>query len=104
MSLHTISTDMQKQHKNGISWVSIGKQYNIFPSMARMIAMGYNPGKKIRCRLGLPPMSTVIIVTGTIPDGTQSLGALLCPCGRWFIPNTGKRKRCFVCTPFRRRK
>ena len=60
---------------------------------------------KIRMAIGLPAYQGVTVVTGDIlPPGTQSIGALLCPCGRWFIPNTGKRKRCFVCTPFRKRR
>ena len=104
ITLDKICHDMQIMHCNVKSWKKVGDVYGINKAMARLVAGGYKPGKKTRAKLGLPKVSSVIVLFGEAPNGTQSLGALLCPCGRWFIPNTGKRKRCFVCTPFRRRK
>ena len=61
---------------------------------------------KVRKQLGWPLAATVIVVGdgGVIPDGTQALLARQCPCGQWFIPNSGNRRRCFICSPFRKRK
>ena len=39
-----------------------------------------------------------------VPDAVQVVSVAYCPCGRPFIPNTAKRRLCFVCSKFRRRK
>lgn len=82
------------------SWRKTGAQYNINGSMARMIANGYRPGKRIRERMGLPPETTVVVISGAVPPGSQSIAAKQCACGRWFISNHPRRKRCFICSPY----
>jgi hypothetical protein len=47
--------DYKKLH----SWRKVASEYGLHPSMARMIANGYDPGKKIRRVLGLPPRQEV---------------------------------------------
>lgn len=71
------------------------------PAMARLIAQGYLPGKKVRGLLGLPPESSVVVMAGDVPAGSQALAAMQCGCGQWFIPNHPRRKRCFVCSPYK---
>jgi hypothetical protein len=102
-------TELQKNiatmRSDGFSWEDVGKHYNINRAMARLLGNGYVPGKKIRAGLGLPNISTIIVVgEGEIPDGTQAITAARCACGQWFIPNSGNRKHCFLCRPFTRRK
>ena len=76
-------------------------------STVKRILDGYEPrDPKIREAIGLPAYQGVTPVTGaTIALGAQSIGSLDCVrCGRPFIPNTAKRRLCFVCSKFRRRK
>jgi len=59
--------------------------------------------KKYRARLGLFPPATVYVVTdGDVPPGTQVISASLCACGQWFVSNHPARKRCFICSPYRK--
>ncbi len=77
----------------GISIASIDRIYH-----------GQEPGPKVRAALGLPQIGTVIVIGGgSIPAGAQVVRAELCKCGEWFISNHPRRKKCFVCSPFRRR-
>ena len=48
-----------RDYKNKRSWRKVAKEYKLHPNMARMIANGYDPGKKIRGVLGLPPRQEV---------------------------------------------
>jgi hypothetical protein len=59
--------------------------------------------KKWRKRLGMPVPASVTPVSGEIPEGSQALRADLCACGRYFISNHPRRRKCFVCSPFRKR-
>ena len=68
------------------------------------MSSGYMPDKW-RPRLDLPPKSKVIVVLGEVPSGSQCIGADICIlCGRYFISNHPRRKRCFVCSPYGGRK
>jgi hypothetical protein len=104
ITLEQLSSDLRQRHKIEQSWRKAAAPYGIFPSMARLIAMGYEPGRKIRERLGLQPAATVVVVYGEVPDGAQVLQAQQCPCGQFFISNHPRRTKCFVCSPYRRRK
>lgn len=52
---------------------------------------------------GIPAQSNVVVVEGVVPAGSQAISAQQCPCGQYFISNHPRRKRCFVCSPYRRR-
>lgn len=55
----------------------------------------------IRLALGLPEAATVTYVDGRPRPRAQALDVLECGCGRWFVSNHPRRKRCFVCSPYR---
>lgn len=58
-----------------------------------------------RRRLGLSlPTSNVVVVFGSVPDGSQALTANKCVCGQWYISNHPLRRNCFVCSPYRGKK
>ena len=66
------------------------------------IAKGNRPvPAKWREKFGLPPVSTVEPIAGEIPHGAQALGAMRCECGMPFISNHPRRRRCFICSPYR---
>jgi hypothetical protein len=58
----------------------------------------------LRVRMGLPEISEVLTVNGNVPYRSQTLGAQRCACGQHFISNHPRRKRCFICSPFRGKK
>jgi hypothetical protein len=64
----------------------------------------YNPPPTVYKILGIPVISEVQVISGSIPPGSQSLGASYCiDCGKPFIPNHPRRKKCFVCSAYRKR-
>lgn len=103
--LDQLYLELQESHEISKSWRNTAAPYGLHPSMARMIANGYIPGNRIRKKLGLPEQSKVVSLNGSIPDGSQSLGARQCPnekCNhQWFIPNSPRRRKCFLCSPYR---
>ena len=103
LTLEQLSHDMRRQHEICKSWRKVAQSYGIFPDTARLIAGGYEPGKKIRKRLGLPPAASVVVVYGEVPDGAQVLQAQRCQCGQFFISNHPRRMKCFICSPYRKR-
>jgi hypothetical protein len=58
---------------------------------------------QVRKAFGLPEYSFLVVVSDEpIPNGTQVYKAVQCiSCGQWFIPNSPRRQRCFVCFPFK---
>lgn len=71
-------------------------------AMVRLIIKGYDPGKKIRKLLNWQPMAEVASVNGTIHQGAVSLGDRQCvACGRWYISNHPRRRKCFICSPYK---
>jgi hypothetical protein len=93
------------KHQKGNSWRKIAVQHGLHPNMARLIANGHEPGNRIREKLKLPPIAEVVSLNEGFKDGSQVIGAVeCCVCGQWFVSNHPKRKRCFICTPFRSRK
>jgi hypothetical protein len=92
------------KHEQGESWRKIAMQHGLYPNMARLIAQGHEPGNRIRKKLNLPLKSEVIPMEKKIPDGSLVLGSQVCECGQTFVSNHPKRRRCFLCTPFRSRK
>lgn len=61
---------------------------------------------KIRAAIGLPAYQQVVAVTGeAIPTGAQVISASYCKvCGRPFISNHPRRRKCFICGPYRKSK
>jgi hypothetical protein len=102
--LEQLSREIREDHEITKSWRKTAYKYGIFPSMARMISLGYEPGPRIRAKLGLPQIANVVVVEGVVPAGSQSIAAQQCPCGQWFISNHPRRKRCFVCSPYRKKR
>ncbi len=88
------------------SWRKVAERRHITKALAWRIAnKGYEPKRfAIRKLLGLPLVAMVTPVMADIPFGAQALYARLCPCGQWFIPNSGNRGKCFICSPYRKRK
>ncbi len=58
-----------------------------------------------RSALGLVAYAYVYVVTGgEVPPGAQVVSAMQCECGQWFIPNTPSRRRCFICSPYKKKR
>lgn len=94
-----------KRSVQKMSWQKIGDAYGINKAMARLIALGYEPKRKVRRILDLAPSATVVVFgDGMVPDGTQTIRASQCSCGQWFIPNHPARTHCFLCRPARGKK
>jgi len=65
----------------------------------------YRPTNEICDKLDIVRDVPVTPVNGRpIPAGAQVLMAQFCECGRAFIPNTPKRKKCFICSKYRGKK
>lgn len=98
---------IKSQKKAGMSLRQIANEsYGgrvTFGAIQRVLE-GHEPKEpKIREALGLPAYQSVVVITGgTIPAGAQVIEASQCACGNWFISNHPARKRCFICSPFRR--
>ena len=88
-----------------LSWRQIARldEYSGIPpgTLCTYAKTGYLPNR-YRQRLGLPAVASVAPVMEPIPNGAQALFALRCECGRWYISNHPRRKRCFVCSPYKR--
>ena len=53
VDMHYIRTTIVRIHDETQSWREAGKAYGISGSMARLLANGYQPGKKVRKLLGV---------------------------------------------------
>ena len=105
MTLDNLYLEIRNKRFEGKkTWQSIAEDYGINRAMVRLIALGYQPGKKIRNVLGLAPSATIVVIgEGAVPDGSQAIKALQCGCRQWFIPNHPRRTHCFICRPVRHR-
>lgn len=74
--------------------------------IARALRGELPAGREKRAAFGLPVVTAVLVMGGSeIPPGAQVIAtAERCDCGQWFIPNHPARRRCFICSPYRRRK
>ena len=104
MTLDRLCVDIKKRYSETNSWRKTAEPLDIFPSMARLIANGYNPGKKIRKKLGLQEIATVVVIEGEAPNGTLAHSAQRCHCGQWYISNHPRRHKCFICSPYKGKK
>ena len=66
---------------------------------------GYEPKEpEIRDVLGLDQESAVTFVDGKPRPRSSALDVKRCACGRYFVSNHPRRRRCFSCSPFRGKK
>ena len=56
MILDSLCLEIQNKYLAGETWQSIADDYSINSAMTRLIALGYQPGKKISAALHLPPV------------------------------------------------
>ena len=89
-------------HKRLKSWRRVAKEFDGIPpgTLCTYAKTGYLPNR-YRQRLGLPVVASVAPVMEPIPNGAQALFAVRCECGRWYISNHPRRKRCYLCSPYR---
>ena len=88
-------------------WQAVADLYNVNKTMVWRIAnTDYIPkDQTIRQKLGLPVSARVFPAMGEILNGSAAPASRICPrCGNFFIPNAGKREKCYVCVPYRNRK
>jgi hypothetical protein len=66
---------------------------------------GIFPHATIKRRIfELPDFARVLAINSEIPNGSQALEALYCvKCNQPFIPNTPRRRKCFLCSPCSKR-
>lgn len=91
---------------NGLTFREIaltGDFLSIPPGTLCAITKGYPIPHKWRERLGLLPEANIVVIYGKVPAGAQAIQADQCACGQWFISNHPARKRCFICSPFKRK-
>jgi hypothetical protein len=104
-TIKTVKTSLRMAYNDLDSWRKVGAKFGITGAMAfRIVRRDYEPKtNEIRGVLGLPPSSKVIPVNGReIPNGTQALVAEYCiDCGQPFISNHPRRRKCFICSPYR---
>lgn len=102
-SLEQLSCEIREIHAGNQSWQKTADNYGINKAMARLLALGYQPGKKMRRKLNLPDIAQVVAIAGEVPDGALVIKAERCECGQYFISNHPRRKRCFICSPYKGR-
>lgn len=95
----------------GMSYQDIGKEFdNVNKGIIwNIINKNLEPkDQDIRAKLGLPTLAPVSFVETVSVHGkdvqVQAHTIKRCECGQHYIPNTGKRDKCFGCVKFRRRK
>jgi len=106
LSIEQLRECLREDHKRLGNWRDVSYEWKMPPgTLCRIAERAYEPKRPdIRRCLGLPIVSTVVVVGGeSIPDGAQVYRADVCPCGQWYISNHPRRKRCFICSPYRRR-
>lgn len=98
--------EIEKAYERLGTWRAVGEAFGVSPALAwRMVRQGYAPVDEAICaRLGLPTRAQVTVVGGTVAAGAQVLGSQACErCGRAFVSNHPRRRRCFGCSPVRRK-
>ena len=108
-----LAQELREKHAELNSWPKASIACDVLtsdgrpdPALALRIATkSYEPRRQeTRTRLGLAPIASVVLIgEGELPDGAQTIRAIQCSCGQWFIPNHPRRKHCFICRPYRRR-
>jgi len=99
-----VQDELQWVHRCYQSWRRIALLPAYIPIPAGTLSSIAKTGKvpkKWRPRLNLPADASVIVMYGEIKVGSQSLGNEVCACGQPFISNHPRRKKCFMCSPYR---
>lgn len=103
---NTLLKQYSEKKGNG-GWQAVADLHGVHKTMVWRIATSdYIPkDPTIRQKLGLPIFASVIPVMGEILNGSAAMPTKICPIeGNSFIPNTGKREKCYICVPYRNRK
>ena len=105
-TLMAVRDNIKEWRDAGYSWRDIEElpayEHISLPTLRR-ISLGIEPGPKVRKQLGLPPAGEVYYVLGgEVPEGTLAIRAERCDCGQWYISNHPRRKRCFMCRPYKK--
>jgi hypothetical protein len=104
ITFETVHTNIVRSYQTHKNWGDTAREFGISKGAAFRIGKGLEPGNKVRKMLNLPIAATVVVIgSGKIPDGAQVIRADLCECGQWFVSNHPSRKRCFVCSPYKRK-
>jgi len=100
----TLHREVKIDYKTLKSWRLVAQKWRLSKGTTYRIAHNIEPKTlEIRLLLDLPlPEARVIAIAGIVPNGTQTIGALRCICGDWFIPNHPRRRKCFICSPYRK--
>jgi hypothetical protein len=107
MNILKLQEDLNSQRREKMTYQAIADGYGVHKAVVwRILHDNYNPKDNlIRGALGLDIIIDCIDISGKLLEGSQVFGSKLCiQCERPFAPNTAKRKQCFDCEPFRRRK
>ena len=101
-----LAAQFRSEYRKLHSWAQVARKYQVTKPLAWRIAnKGYEPKKfAIRKILELPLVATVTPILAAIPFGAQALFAQRCACGQHFISNHPLRKKCFRCSPYRKRR
>jgi hypothetical protein len=104
-TIEQVRSDISASYEALHNWRKVAAIYHLQPSIARLVAVtSYQPGRKVAAILGVAPRKNVKleVIVGTVPDGTQVIAASKCvQCGRWYISNSPRRKKCFMCSHYR---
>ena len=113
--IERLIAEIQDKRDAGESYHSIGQYYGVNKGIIwAILNSDYEPqDNSTRRRLGLPVSPTVNffkqdewewVRVGMKQVQLQALSVRECECGQYFIPNAPKRRKCFICTPYRSRK
>lgn len=109
MQTRQLSQVIKNRRKNRESYESIARGFGVSRALIRYIEAhpNYQPGAEKRKLLGIDPPATASITLawdGDCPPGTQAPPATLGKCGHWFISNHPRRSKCFICSPYRKKR
>jgi hypothetical protein len=91
-------------HKISYDCLAIKYQVNKFYLWHIIKTPGYIPPRSVATKLDIELYASVIVIEGDVPNGAQVLRATRCVCSQYFISNHPRRKKCFICSPYRKRK
>lgn len=104
--LVSLRDDLRSKIDEKETYANLEKQYGVnrFYLWKIIHNPDYTPPVNVLRTLGIGVVSQVVVVFGEVPPGAQVIAAQICTCGQWFVSNHPARKRCFICSPFRKSK
>jgi len=87
-----------------LSWrtiATLSEFHRIPPGTLSAIYKTKKVPKKWYRRFNMPPETTIVVITGEVPAGSQAIAAQRCECGQHFISNHPRRRKCFICSAYR---